>query len=144
MLNIKKSSNKWLTLSILLSLWLNSLIPFFSSASLLSSVNNGQNGDAVLICTATGLKWVSQSAIMSTGKFVFLDIDSENLEHPSLEQTTCPLVLLADQASDHDITTVIPFVHVNNFTALYTILTLHPPLFNYYVAHPSRAPPYFS
>lgn len=88
------------------------------------------------------MKWVSESAMMETGTFVFLDMDDETLELPSLEHTTCPLLMLADHATDEDAIPVINFFNIDNFVRVYA----HPqpvlPVFDYHTAHPSRAPPF--
>ncbi len=119
-------------------------MPYLSSASLVSSINSGQHGDALLICTGTDMKWVSESAMIERGQFVFLDMEDESLELPSLEHTTCPLVVLADHATDDDAIPVINFFNIDNFTRIYAEPQPALPTFEYHTTHPSRAPPFLS
>ncbi len=82
--------------------------------------------------------------MLETGVFVFLNMEDEALELPSLEHTSCPLLVLADHAADDKALPVIQFFNVNNFSRVYAQPQPALPIFEIHSTHPSRAPPFLS
>lgn len=142
-MNVKTQSKNWLSVSLILIIWLNGLIPFVSSASFLSSINKNTNIDAVLICTTSGYKWVSKSAMYETSTLVFIDdiTINDNSELPPIDHANCPIVVLADQSSSIDTTSALSFFPIENTSQSYTHYFRHDVSANAYLIASPRAPP---
>lgn len=95
------SRNPLFAVFLLLSLCLNGVLPQFAVATQLARVNATAPADAVLICTGSSYKWVSESLFAETGKLVFLTLD-ERADVP-LQHPVCPMALLDHFQSDHSL-----------------------------------------
>lgn len=86
----------------LLAFLLNALLPFYATYGGLSSANLTANssplfGEKILLCTATGYKWVSLAEFADWGQSLAADSDSGGQHNGSFE---CPLCYVFEDDID--------------------------------------------
>ena len=131
-------AHQCISASVILTLIANGSIAVLAASWQVEQAQKYASDDAMLICTGSTFKWISQSVFFDTGEFSFIEPPEDAPE--TVHQVDCSYSYLADNQSDQTFESFLSaeFVAHNSYVAR---LAQRPyTAFPYQKAQP-RAPP---